>query len=195
MSIYRDYKLQFLEISPPTTNDKGLKVSGTCEFTGNTVSTRDAVSISADALTTGSSLKITAAANKMGINVDAGVSRFNGGSITQGTTVETGGGAKTITASQIINGYAYIGAAGGSVDLTLPGADAIQTALANMGITSAAGTRLPPLIVEVTDANGLTLKPETGETVHGTAIINNKTAIIHYIFTGAATAVAIVTQA
>mgnify|MGYP006906343768 FL=1 len=131
----------------------------------------------------------------MGINVNAGVSRFNGGSITQGTTVETGGGAKTITAAQIINGYAYVGVAGSSVALTLPGADAIQTALAAMGITSAAGTRLPPLIVEVTDANDLTVTAGTGETVHGTAAVNNKTAIIHYIFTGADSAVAIVTQA
>ena len=63
-----------------------------------------------------------------------------------------------------------------------------------MGITSALGTRLPPIIVVVTDANNLTVTG-TGETVYGTAAINNKTAIIHYIFTGAATAVAIVTQA
>ena len=63
-----------------------------------------------------------------------------------------------------------------------------------MGITSAAGTRLPPLIVEVTDANALTVTAGTGETVHGTAAINNNTAIIHYIFTATNTAVAIVTQ-
>jgi hypothetical protein len=169
--------------------------AGIASFTGNALTVGDAVNISSTALTTGSSLKITAAANKMGINVNAGVSRFNGGSITQGTTVETGGGADTITAAQIINGYAYVGAAGGSVALTLPGADAIQTALTAMGITSAAGTRLPPLIVEVTDANALTVTAGTGETVHGTAAVNNKTAIIHYIFTGAAAAVAIVTQA
>ena len=125
----------------------------------------------------------------------AGNLNVSGGSIIQGTTVETGGTGASITAAQIIHGYAYVGAAGGSVALTLPGADAIQTALSNIGITSAAGTRLPPLIVEVTDANDLTVTAGTGETVHGTAAINNKTAIIHYIFTGAATAVAIVTQA
>ena len=34
MSIYRDVKLQFLEIVPPTTSDKGLKISGTAEITG-----------------------------------------------------------------------------------------------------------------------------------------------------------------
>ena len=164
-------------------------------FTGNSLTSSDAVVISATNLTTKSALIVTAAPNKMAINVNDGVSRFNGGSITQGTTVETGGGAKTITAAQIINGYAYVGAAGSSVALTLPGADAIQTALAAMGITSAAGTRLPPLIVEVTDANDLTVTAGTGETVHGTAAVNNKTAIIHYIFTGADSAVAIVTQA
>ena len=169
--------------------------AGVASFTGNSLTIGNAVSISATAITTGSALKITAVANTMGINVDAGVSRFNGGSITQGTTVETGGGAQSPSAIQLINGYAYVGAAAAGVNLTLPGADAIQTALTNMGIISAAGTRLPPIIIVVTDANNLTVSGGTGETVHGTAAINNKTAIIHYIFTGAATSVVIVTQA
>ena len=34
MSIYKDVKFQFLEIAPPTTSDKALKVSGTAEITG-----------------------------------------------------------------------------------------------------------------------------------------------------------------
>ena len=47
MSIYRDAKLQFLEIAPPNTTDKGLKVSGTVELSsdltvgGDTIITGD----------------------------------------------------------------------------------------------------------------------------------------------------------
>ena len=61
-----------------------------------------------------------------------------------------------------------------------------------MGITSAAGTRMPPIFVVVTDAvNTLTVTPAAAanETIVGTAAITNAASvIIQYIFTAAATA-------
>ena len=140
-----------------------------------------------------SALKITAAASIMALNVDAGVSRFNGGSITQATTIFTAGGSRTITAAELINGFAYVGAAGAAGTLTFPGAVAVQSALNDMGITSAAGTRLTPILVSNTNVSVLTVTAGANETIIGTAIINNTSAIIHYIFTGADTAVAIIT--
>ena len=140
-----------------------------------------------------SALKITAAASIMALNVDAGVSRFNGGSITQATTIFTAGGSRTITAAELINGFAYVGAAGAAVALTFPGAVAVQSALNDMGIISAAGTRLTPILVSNTNVSVLTVTGGGGVTIIGTAIINNTSAIIHYIFTGADTAVAIIT--
>ena len=182
-----------LIVSTTATTNSG---AGVASFTGDGLTTGNAVSISATAVTTGSALKITAVANKMGINVNTGVSRFNGGIISQSTAVTTSGG-KTITAAELINGYTYVAAAGSvGALLTLPGAAAVQTALTAMGITSAAGTRLPPLFVQVTDAtNTLIVTAASGgsETIYGTtAITNVKPVIIQYIFTGAATAAVII---
>jgi len=111
------------------------------------------------------------------------------GSTTMQGTYATNAGAFAVTAAQLISGFTNTGAAGGAVALTLPGADAVQTALAAKGITSAAGLRLPPMVIEVTDANALTVTAAAAanETVHGGAI-NNTTAVVHYVFTGAATA-------
>ena len=55
---------------------------------------------------------------------------------------------------------------------------------------------MPPVIVEVTDANDLTVTKhvDNDETVHGTAAINNGTATIHYVFTAADTAAIVVVQ-
>ena len=130
----------------------------------------------------------------MAVNVAAGVTRLNGGTVTQGTVVDTSDGAQNISAAELINGYMYLGAAGGGVALTFPGADAVKTALAAMGISTAAGTRLPPVIVEVTDANNLTVTAGTDETVHGTAAINNGTATIHYVYTSDSLAAVVVVQ-
>ena len=193
-----------LTVSTSATTNVG---AGVASFTGNTLTTGNAVSISANSLTTGnalyisatniidasgSALKITAAASKMALNVDAGVSRFNGGSITQATTIFTAGGSRTITAAELINGFAYVGAgAGGTLDLS--GAVAVQSALNDMGIISAAGTRLTPILVSNTNVSVLTVTGGGGVTIIGTAAINNTSAIIHYIFTGATTAVAIIT--
>jgi hypothetical protein len=183
-----------LTVATSATTNAG---AGVARFTANSLTAGNAVSISATGLTTGSALNITGVANKMGINVETGVSRFNGGTIEQGSTVYTTGGARSITAAELINGFAYIGAPGGAVALTFPGASTattgVQAVLAAMGITSAAGTRLPPIIVAATGANNLTVTAGAGETIYGTAAINNKNAIINYIFTGAATAAIIVT--
>ena len=178
-----------LTVSTSATTDAG---AGVASFTGNALTAGNAVSISATALVEGSALKITAAASKMALNVAAGVSRFNGGSITQGTTIYTGGGLDTISAAELINGYTYVGAAGGTVALTFPGAGAVETALGDMGITSAAGTRLSPILVAVTDANNLTVTEGAGETRYGTAAINNIAVIIQYIFTSNNTAAIII---
>ena len=155
----------------------------------------DAVTISATSLTTKSALKVTSADNQMGINVAAGVTRLNGGTITQGVTVDTSGGVQNISVTELINGYMYLGAAGDNVNLTFPGAASVKAALANMGIISAAGTKLPSVIVEVTDSFNLSVVANgSDETVHGTAAINNGTATIHYVFTTATDAAIVVVQ-
>ena len=51
----------------------------------------------------------------------AGAVEVNGGVVNSGVTRDAGGAA-TITAAQLINGFAYSGAAGGGVALTFPGA-------------------------------------------------------------------------
>ena len=102
---------------------------------------------------------------------------------------DTSGGSKTISAAELIGGYTYVGAANGTATLTFPGADAVQTALAAMGITSAAGLRLPPVFVDVTDDNNLTPTIGLGETVVGASVaINNQSAHLNYVFTSANTA-------
>ena len=106
--------------------------------------------------------------------------------------VYTTGGSDIPTAAHLINGYMYNGDAGGSgtPTLTFPGAVAVQSALNNIGITSAAGTKLPTIYVRVTDANNLTVTANTAatETIVGTEAINNTTKRIDYVFTGTDTA-------
>jgi len=113
------------------------------------------------------------------------------GPISNAYTVDAAGGAQTITAAELISGYMYNGAAGADVALTLPGADAVQTALLADGIVTAAGYKLPSISINVTDAFNLTVTAGTGETVIGPSI-NNNTAKVEYIFTAAATATATV---
>lgn len=106
-------------------------------------------------------------------------------------TVNTAGSSASPTAAQMIGGYLYHGAAGASVAFTLPGADAIQTALAAVGITTASAMCLPDTWISVTDGNDLTVTAGTGETVTaltGTAVVNNERVILRYVFSGAATA-------
>lgn len=115
-----------------------------------------------------------------------------GNGLTTTGTVDTTGGAQTITADELIRGYTYTAAAGGAVALTLPGADAVQAELATRNITSAAGMRLPPIIIDVSDANNLTVTAGTGETILGSPVVNNTCAVAHYVFTAAATATCVV---
>jgi len=127
--------------------------------------------------------------------VDVYQNLASGNTASQGV-YNAAGGLATLTAAQLLGGYVYVGAAGGNVALTLPGAAAVQAALLAKGITSAAGLRLQPILVMDTDAgaNTITVTAGAGETVHGTAVINNDSAAIHYVFTAAATAVALVVQ-
>ena len=109
------------------------------------------------------------------------------GATTQLTERDATGGAVVVTATQLIGGYTYIGAAGAGVALTMPAAADVQAELATHNITSAAGLRLTPIWIEVTDANNLTVTAAAGGTVHGTAAVNDGTAQVLPIFSGAAT--------
>jgi len=110
------------------------------------------------------------------------------------TAPNVAGGAAAITAAQLCDGYTYLGAAGGAVALTLPAIADVQTELAARGVTSAAGTRVPDVLVVVTDANALTVTAGAGGTVVGTAAVNNSVATVKTVFTAAATAHHIVVQ-
>lgn len=109
------------------------------------------------------------------------------GSTTQLTERDATGGAIGVTATQLIGGYSYIGAAGAGVALTMPAAADVQAELLTHNITSAAGLRLTPIWIEVTDANDLTVTAAGGGTVHGTAAVNDTTAQVLPIFSAAAT--------
>ena len=134
------------------------------------------------------------------LNPGNGISITNGNgtisiansNIYQIPNVYTTGGADSPSAANLVNGYMYNGAAGGSGSpaLTFPGATAVQSALSSIGITSAAGTKLPTIYVRVTDANNLTVTANTAatETIVGTEAINNTTKRIDYVFTGTDTA-------
>lgn len=97
------------------------------------------------------------------------------------------GGADTISASELLAGYHYDGAAGGAVALTLPNVADLQAALLARGIASEAGMSLPLCTVNVTDANNLTVTAGTGGTVVGTAAVNNTAAAVQVVFTAANT--------
>lgn len=118
------------------------------------------------------------------LNVNGGIT---GAAVIGSGTLNTAGGAAAITAAQLLGGYSYAGAAGGAVALTLPSAASVQAALAAVGVTSAAGTRLVnPISIDVSDANALTVTAGAGVTVLGTAAVNNTSAVVHITFTGAA---------
>ena len=110
------------------------------------------------------------------------------------TAPNVAGGAAVITAAQLCDGYTYLGVAGGAVTLTLPAIADVQTELLARGVTSAAGTRVPDVLVVVTDANALTVTAGAGGTVVGTAAVNNSVATVKTVFTAAATAHHIVVQ-
>jgi len=97
------------------------------------------------------------------------------------------GGAQTITAAELVGGYTYDGAAGAAVALTLPTAALIQTALLAKGITSADGLRLPPILVNVTDAFVVTVTLGVGGTVQGKATIDGGNGMVFVVFTSATT--------
>lgn len=98
-------------------------------------------------------------------------------------TVDTSGGAQTVSVSEFLQGYYYVGAAGGGVALTLPDKADIAAALTAQGISAPSGYRLPPLVIDVSDANALTVTAGTGGTVLGTAAVNNTCAVVHSVFT------------
>ena len=109
--------------------------------------------------------------------------------------MDTGGGLHDITTSELINGFMYNGAAGSSVALRFPGASNVSGALTSIGITAAAGTKLPTIYVRVTDTNDLTVTPQDiSETIVGTAVINNTIRRIDYVFTSATTADIIISE-
>ena len=177
-----------------TVSTSATTQGGVASFTGDALTTSDAVNISATSLTTGSALKITGTTNKSALHVANGNAYVKSGITTQLSTVYTTGGSNSPNGANLVNGYMYNGAAGGggSPALTFPGATAVQTALNDIGITSAAGTKLPTIYVRVTDANDLTVTPQVTETVIGTATINNETKRIDYIFTDATNALIII---
>ena len=105
----------------------------------------------------------------------------------QNRVIEVGGGADSVTAAQILQGYSYHGiAGGGAATLTMPDAADINTLLIARGITPAAGDSLPVMYVTVTDANDLTVTAGAGGTVTGTAAINATETTILPIYTAAA---------
>lgn len=108
-------------------------------------------------------------------------------------TYNAAGGVATVSASQLVGGYVYNGAAGGAVALNLPTVAQITTAL-GANILPPTGSRVGftwgvPLLVSVSDANNLTLTPGTGLTVVGAAAVNNTQARFTLVYTGDTTAV------
>jgi len=67
---FSDLKLQFLEIVPPSSTDKGLKVTGKAEISATSVTTGDALTIGADGLTTGNAITISSDALTTGSALD-----------------------------------------------------------------------------------------------------------------------------
>jgi hypothetical protein len=107
-----------------------------------------------------------------------------GNVVNSGYTIDTAGAA-TVTATQLVEGFSYIGAAGGAVALQLPTATLIIAELLSKNVVAATGVTLPPTYIDVTDANTLTVTTATGITLAGTPQINNNSATINYIFTSA----------
>ena len=114
--------------------------------------------------------------------------------INSGTTIVISNDSQSISASQLVNGYVYIGTAGPIPEfpdtLTLPTAALVQTYLATLGITSASGLRFPDIAIY---ANSINVTGAVGTTVIGTTLINNKSAICKVIFTGVDTIDVVVT--
>lgn len=114
----------------------------------------------------------------------------------------TAGGAQVITATQLVDGYCYNGAAGGAQTLTLPSAILVADVLIGRGITPTLGMSLQPVIIDDTDAgaNALTVTAGANFTVVGgpAGIVDNQTAIVYCFFTdvtdGAETMTAIVVK-
>lgn len=109
--------------------------------------------------------------------------QFESGYLTVATR-DTTGGARSVSAAQLLDGYIYDAAAGSSVALTLPDKADVLTEMGNRGIVPSAGMVLPDLVANVTDANALTLTAGTGGAVDGTVAVNNKCAIFKVVLTG-----------
>lgn len=109
--------------------------------------------------------------------------KFEAGHVHEYTRNATGGAA-TLTAAQLIDGYVYDGAAGGSVALTLPDKADVLAEYQARGMTPAAGWVLPDLVANVTDANALTLTAGTGGAVDGTVAVNDGCGIFKVVLTG-----------
>lgn len=120
--------------------------------------------------------------------VDAHQNAATGSTSLQGAYATTVG-AIVLTAAQVIGGYTLVTTEVGNVTITWPGAAVVQAALLAKGVTSAAGLRLPPVVLlEIGNLQTLTVTAGAGETVRGTAIVDDTSAEVHYVFSGAATA-------
>ena len=152
--------------------------------------------ISQDLVTFNGELNVNENVNVSGrLTVDDLVS-VGEGPVQQGYTIGTTVTAPTITGNQLIVGH-YYSAASAATTLTFPGVTGVDGTAAFLnafGITAGAGIKLPPVIVSNTAATNLTVTGIAGETVVGTAAINQNTATIHYIFTSATTADIVVVQ-
>jgi hypothetical protein len=176
-----------LTVSTSATIESG---AGVASFTGNGLTTGNAVSISATSLTTGSALKITGTANKTALNVATGhINIASGGIISSAATIETDGGNRTITAAELISGFTYIGNGNGNDTLTFPSAGDVQTALSTIGITSAAGMKMPTVYATANSSHNLTIE-DSNPTSIGT-VASEEGAAIEFLFTSTNTAVII----
>lgn len=109
----------------------------------------------------------------------------------------TTGGGYSPSANQVCKGFIYNGAAGGAVVLQLPTAiQLVSQATTNFGTGPIGGAgayfALPMSVINVTDANNLTITAGVGGTVLGTAIVNNESALLFTFFNSGNTTIHVV---
>jgi hypothetical protein len=114
----------------------------------------------------------------------ASVGGGTGGALVLEKTALVGGGAQTPSSLVTLQGFLYNGAAGGAVNLTLPDVTDIVTVAGVLGHTPLApGSTLGDSLINVTDANNLTIVAGVGGTVVGNAVVNNGTVILRTVIT------------
>ena len=136
-------------------------------------------------------IKTNADFNKTALNVATGnVNIASGGIISSAATIDTDGGDHTITAAELISGFTYIGSGTGNSDvLTFPSAGGVQTQLVSIGITSAAGMKMPTVYATANSSHSLDIQDSTSTSI-GT-VAAGEGAAIEFLFTSANTAVII----